>query len=191
MHETQKHRLKALHLRQGSTKRRLMLSESDQQRFRKALQGVVHNEVFVFNSSLGVTVFYLSEEEQSELIKETFLGFCHDEKLLKNLIVQECVSAEAVAGQIKTTLHYFTKHPQLFLAHAKKFVHSLRADMTSPVIVTILWKFFSDSLLQLVSEGKAPFPKKMTVLLNNGEYVDEGKDLVKELASDAIARNAN
>ncbi len=159
--------LKSVVIRFKNRQKRLLISKNALNNFDFFLQKNIEGEFVIINSNVGFAVYYASEKNYSELIKQNILKHCNNS--IEELAFLYDLNANSLKANFTQVFITFSKYPQLFLAYVKKFVSLRKRYNSSRIVMPQLSCFYKQALKELQHSGKLPFAKKIIALNSNFE----------------------
>ncbi len=179
--------IKSVNIRSTNVKRRLLMSSSSVKIFQAFLKERIDSEVLVINTNLGMEVYYYSNEDYSDFIKESVLLYVIKHTDGNRLEFKNCVNRDEVGRNFSEAMFTFVKYPQLFLAYAKKFIYVKEQNVDSQYILPILNVFFEEGLRLLTEKGKVPYYGKIQTAKSKSQKLEDG-DIIKKLISEILLK---
>ena len=180
--------IKSVNIRVKGINRRLLMPSSKVGIFESFLLENIGNEVIVVNTNIGMEVYYYSEENYSDFIKETILLYTINRVDTNKLIFRNNLSWEEVYHSFCEALMTFAQYPQLFLAYTKKFIRIKEQHESSRYIIPVLNGFFEEVLAFLSENGNMPHNDKITAARSKLQKTDPDKKILADLISEILSK---
>lgn len=157
--------LKSVVVRFKKRQKQLLIPKKALSNFDFSLKENMTNEFIIINSNIGFAIYYASEKDYSELIKQNIIKYCNSS--IEKLDFLYDLDVNTLKINFTQVFITFSRYPQLFLAYVKKFIHLRKRYSASEVVMPQLIIYYEQALKDLYNSGKLPFAKKI-VALNGG-----------------------
>jgi len=180
--------IKSVNIRSTDIKRRLLMSSASIDVFEVFLKETIGDEVLVVNTNIGMEVYYYSENDYSNFIKENIVSYILKGLDRSKLKFRSNLNRETVYQSFCESLMTFAQYPQLFLAYSKKFIHIKRRNESSIHVIPILSGFFEEVLKVLSKTNKMPHYEKIKKVRSDIQKPDPEKNVIKDLISEILMK---
>ncbi|MBW1294708.1 hypothetical protein [Aquimarina litoralis] len=164
------------------------MSSSTAGAFQSFLSDSIWAEVLIINTNIGMEIYYYSENDYSNFIRESALLYTIKNIDTTKLRFKNSLSSEEVRKNFVETIITFAQYPQLFLAYAKKFIHLKSNNSHSKYIMPALNSFFEDAMAFLAETGKVPHYDKIQRAKNKSQKLDSNQKIIYDLISEILLK---
>lgn len=179
--------IKSVNIRSTRLKRQLLMPPSKVDHFQNFLKENLKSEILVVNTNVGMEIYYYSQKDCSQFIKESLL--IHTITTLDSTKLKFRInsSEQEVFQCFEEALTSFAKYPRLFLAYIKKFLYLQRANSESIYLVPILRGYFEEVYERLKHNHNLPYFDSIEKARSAQKTYDED-DLIKKLVSEILMK---
>ncbi len=180
--------IKSVNIRSTDIKRRLLMSSTTADTFQSFLKDSIGDEVLIINTNIGMEVYYYSNTDHSNFIKESALLYILKHIDITKLKFRNSIDKAAVQKSFTEAIITFAQYPQLFLAYTKKFIHLSDKNAESQYVMPILNTFFEDTMKLLTETGKVPHYDKVQKAKNKSQKLDGNQKIMDDLISEILLK---
>ena len=186
MHSPTSENLKVFSIRSKTFKRSLLLHPDKLPDFIKGIEKITNNEVFVLNGNIGMEIYYLSPYGIDDAIKVLFGTYASTTLNLSSVVFQNKNSKDASLNHFSATVVMLSKHPQLFLATSKKFIHMVKKSKKDDLIPLLLFDVYKKTIVQ-IGKNLTPYLNKINQLKDFGlDKPSDSEQVIKSLIAKAL-----
>ncbi|MFD2564046.1 hypothetical protein [Aquimarina rubra] len=164
------------------------MSSTTADTFQSFLKDSIGDEVLIINTNIGMEVYYCSNTDYSNFIKESALLYILKHIDITKLKFRNSVDKEAVQKSFAEAIITFAQYPQLFLAYAKKFLRLRDNNTQSQYVMPILNTFFENTMQLLAETGKFPHYDKIQKAKNKSQKLDSNQKVIDDLISEILLK---
>ncbi|SEL21397.1 hypothetical protein SAMN04487910_2038 [Aquimarina amphilecti] len=180
--------IKSVNIRSTDIKRRLLMSSLTVVTFESFLKDSIGDEVLIINTNVGMEIYYHSENDYGNFIKESTLLYTLKHIDNTKLKFRSSVNSDEVKKNFIEAIITFAKYPQMFLAYTKKFIHLRDTNTKSEYVMPILDGFFEDAMGLLAETGKVPHYEKIQKAKNKSQKLDANQKVIYDLISEILLK---
>jgi len=166
--------LKSVTIRFKKRQNRLLISKNSISLFETFLKESIGEEVIVINTNIGLGIYYASEKDCSNIIKQSVILYTLKRNDVNELDFLYDLNLETLKTNFSRALFTFAKYPQLFLAYVKKFAHLRSQNTQSKIVMPQLDNLYELALKELHQQGKLPFAEKIMAI--DGDFFKKRKN---------------
>ncbi len=153
--------IKSVNIRSIALKRKLLIAPHKIKVLQSYLRDKIEEEVIIVNTNLGIEIYYYSNNDYYNFIKESSLLYLDKDADISKLKYRFYDTKSDVYESFCESLNTFVKYPQIFLAYAKKFTKLNIEYQDSRYIMPVLNSFFEEILATIEKTGKIPHENKL------------------------------
>lgn len=180
--------IKSVNIRAVGIERRLLMSSSMVLIFQSFLRESIGNEVVVVNTNIGMEVYYYSENDFSNFIRESILLYTLKHIESDQLKFRNHLNRDEVYRSFFEALITFTQYPQIFLAYSKKFIHLQQQNSSGRYVMPILNSFFEETLTVLAETSKIPHYEKIMMAQKKSQKSKTDHNVIQELIAEILLK---
>ncbi|MDY8136755.1 hypothetical protein [Aquimarina sp. 2201CG5-10] len=169
-------------------KRRSLMSSSMVDVFQSFLKESINGEVVIVNTNFGMEVYYCSDHDYSNFIRESILLYTINLVDHTKLKFRNNLDKEAVYKSFYEALETFVQYPQIFLAYTKKFIHLRKKNKSSRYVMPILSEYFERIFNTLAKAGKIPHYNTIEKAKSKSEYSKNEGNAIEDLISEILLK---
>lgn len=156
------HHLRSVVVRFKKRKNRLLIPKSEMDFLEQFLLQNVSTDVVIVNSNLGLSIYYSSLTDKSDIIHQSIKTYC--DTAIDELQFLKDDAYEGLSKNFCNSIKTFANYPRLFFSFAKKFLHLREKYATSQLVMPVLNNLYLETIQILHQEQKLPFAEKLKQL---------------------------
>jgi len=181
--------IKSVNIRSIGIRKGLLMSSSTVKAFQAFLKDSIGDEVLIINTNVGMEIYYCSDTDYSNFIKESALLYTVKHIDHTKLKFRNSDNPEDVRKNFIEAILTFAQYPQLFLAYTKKFMRLRDHNIQSKFVMPMLNGYFEDTIRLLSEKGKVPHFEKIKRAKNKSQKLDATQKIMGTLISEILSKN--
>ncbi len=180
--------IKSVSVMSKRLRKRLLMPSVVADTLQSFLSQLIHNEVVVVNSRVGIDIYYYSGKNYSQQIVDNVRD-CIDASMdMSRLHISYCINRKEVYERFCYVLQSFVHYPQLFLAYIKKLVNVKEKNREGVYVMPILNAFFEENLRLLLTDKTLPHYSKVEALKQKSHLLNSQDQIIRNLVYEILLK---